>query len=567
MGTLFSAFDIARSGMQVAQVQLDVTGHNIANATKPGFSRQRVELVSRVPIDTPAGQIGRGVAIARIARLRDPFLDGLFRRQAPNLAAAELRAEFFQLVEDVFLEPSENGLSGRLNAFFDALNQFAGNVESQALRQGVLNEAGAIANLFRETVTRLDLLRTNLNDTVRGLVPQVNSLAERIALLNDRIRVAEGGGRPANDLRDDRDVLIDELSRIVGIFVRERQDGQADILIGGDELVTGGTTRVLQAVPNALLDPERNDLVEVRFADNGQLAAITNGEIAAALEMRDVTIVGIDARMDILAASIIEQINRIHTQGNGLSNLSDTVDGTNPISGLVPLDMAGLPFAFQAGSFDVTVFDSAGNVTATGTVAVTPGVTTIADLTFDIANISPDLSAGASVNDELSVTAAPGTSFVFSNDTSGILTALGFNALFTGFDARSIGVNAAIAANPSLLASAFDPDPAATGDNSAALAMAGVRNGLFLDNGTSTINDFYEGTIAQIGIDARANLGRLEVERTFVQTFEQRRQETSGVSLDEEVTNLLLFQRAFEASARVVTVTDRMLETLLNVIQ
>ena len=99
---------------------------------------------------------------------------------------------------------------------------------------------------------------------------------------------------------------------------------------------------------------------------------------------------------------------------------------------------------------------------------------------------------------------------------------------------------------------------------SAALAMAEVQNGLFLQNASMTINDFFESSIVQIGIDARSVQATFEVELTFVDGFERRRQEVSGVSLDEEVTLLLRFQRAFEASARVVTVTDRMLESLLT---
>jgi flagellar hook-associated protein 1 FlgK len=116
---------------------------------------------------------------------------------------------------------------------------------------------------------------------------------------------------------------------------------------------------------------------------------------------------------------------------------------------------------------------------------------------------------------------------------------------------------------PSLLASALSINPLDTGDNRVALAMADIRDGLFLDSGAASINDFYESTIVGIGVNARSNLENVEIERSFVESFQRRRQEVSGVSLDEEVTFLLQFQRAFEASARVVTVTDRMLDSLL----
>ena len=165
----------------------------------------------------------------------------------------------------------------------------------------------------------------------------------------------------------------------------------------------------------------------------------------------------------------------------------------------------------------------------------------------------------------LEITVAAGFSLAFSNDTSNVLTSVAVNALFNGFDARTIEVNQGILDNPQLLASGFDLDVLNTGDNRAALAMADVRNGLFLDGNTTDINAFYETTIVQLGVDARANRQSLEVERTFVQGFARRRLEISGVSIDEEVTNLLLFQRAFEASARVITVTDRMLDALMAI--
>lgn len=151
MGTLFSALDIARSGMQVAQIQLDVAAHNIANVTTRGFSRQRAELVSRGSVDRSFGQIGRGVQIGRISQTRDVFLDALFRDQSPSLASSEIQAEFYGRIEDVFLEPGPNGLSTQFNRFFDSLSEFANNVEELPVRQSVINEAQSLTSVLHET--------------------------------------------------------------------------------------------------------------------------------------------------------------------------------------------------------------------------------------------------------------------------------------------------------------------------------------------------------------------------------------------------------------------------------
>ena len=562
MGTLFSALSIARSGLQVAQVQLDIAGHNIANVNKVGFSRQRVELISRVPLSRPFGQIGRGVAIGLIARVRDPILDTLFRNQVAGLRSAELQTQFFGMIEDIFLEPTEGGMSGRINNFFQALQEFSTNVESLPIRQSVVTEAESLATLFNETARRLNTLRTNANEEIVSLVPEVNSLAERVAKLNDQIRVAEAGGNPANDLRDDRDVLLDELAGIVNIFTRERTDGQVDVLIGDQVLVNGDRFRELETVQNALLDPLRNDLVDVRFVDNGKLLTVTDGLIFGALQLRDTILVEVQNDINTLAATIIREINVVHSQGSGLVNLTSLTGSNFVTDPALALNAAGLPFTVTPGTFEVTVLDAAGSPTAGSPMTITIGAgTTLNDIVADL-NAIPEISASVTPDGALDITTAAGFSFTFSNDTTGVLAALGTNVLFTGSDAVSMGVNQVIVDDPQLLASGFSTDPDDTGDNSAALALAEVQNGLFLQNSSMTINDFFESTIVQIGIDARSTQATFEVELTFVDGFEQRRQAVSGVSLDEEITFLLQFQRAFEASARVVTVTDRMLDAL-----
>jgi flagellar hook-associated protein 1 FlgK len=197
------------------------------------------------------------------------------------------------------------------------------------------------------------------------------------------------------------------------------------------------------------------------------------------------------------------------------------------------------------------------------TINIGPG-TTLNDLAADL-NAIPNLTATVTAGGQLQVSAAGGFSFGFANDTTGALGAIGVNTLFTGTNAQDMGVNQALIDDPALLAGAYSTDPLDTGDNSAALDLAAVEEGLFFDGGTANLNDFYESLVVQIGIDARANEATLQVETTFVENFQQRRQAISGVSIDEEVTQLIQYQRAFEASARVITVTDRMLEALLAI--
>ena len=563
MGSLFSTLDIARSGLQAAQVQLEVAAHNIANVNTEGFSRQRADLTSRSPVYKTYGALGRGVEVVTIERLRDAFLDKAYRLEAAGLGEAEIKAQYYAQIEDIFLEPSEDGFGDQLDVFFDALNDFANSVEELTVRQSVIAEAETLAASLNQIAERFELLRTEANEEVKTSVEEINSLAERIAFLNDQILSVESGDNQANDLRDQRDLLIDELAGLVDITARERENGQVEVLIGSDQLVSGANWRTLEAVRNAALDDERQDLVEVRFVDNGELADVTGGSLFAALDMRDTIFVEYDQYIDDLAGNLIYALNRIQNQGNGLVNLSGTITSTNAVSDAgIALDSAGLPFAVTDGTFDVMVYDATGTLTSTTTITVTAATTTLTSLAADLDAIS-GISASV-VDGVLEISSDGDNSFTFANDSSEVLTALGVNGVFTGHDARTIAVSEHIRENPSMLTSGYSLDVLETGDNTAALEMAGLRNALLMDSGTATLNDYYESIIVNIGVEAQANEQALVVGEAAVADIEDRRLAVSGVSLDEEVTFMLQFQHAYEAAARVVTVADNMLETLLS---
>ncbi|NIA14857.1 MAG: flagellar hook-associated protein FlgK [Nitrospiraceae bacterium] len=561
LGNLFGTFNIAQTGLQAAQVQLEVAGHNIANVNREGFSRQRAELTFLEPTSRSYGLVGGGVRIQDVSRIRDEFLDIVFREQNPGLSFTEVRATYFNRMEDLFQEPGENGFGTRLSFFFDALNDFANNVEELPVRQSVITEAQSLTSLLNQLAQNIQALRTNANEEVINIVPEINSLSERIAALNQNIADAELGGAKANDVRDERDLLLDQLSGLINISFRERDNGEVDVFIAGDVVVGGSEFREMAAVRDPTLDPVRLDLVAVRFVDNDQDVDIRDGELAGALAIRDESLVLLADDIDMIAATIIEQVNRIHANGNGLDNLSGAITGTNAVNDSTnTLDAAGLPFDVTPGTFDVVVYDAA-NVPTTTTITITTA-STLDSLVADLNGI-PNFSASVTANNTISLSATAPSTFSFANDTSNVLTALGVNGLFTGTDALTMGINQDLLDNPRLITSGYSLDILETGDNSAALDMANLRTAQLLGNNSSTVNDFYESTIVRVGVDARANTDTLQVQQAFVDDFNRRRQEVSGVSIDEEVTNMLQYQRAYEASARVITTVDRMLDALL----
>ncbi len=566
MGTLFSALDIARSGLQAAQTQLDVSGHNIANVNREGYTRQRVVLNDRYPIEQTYGYIGRGVQVQTVERLRETFLDTVYRQQVPTLGAAQTRAAYYARLQDLFQEPGDSGFGTQIDDFFNALNDFANNVEEQPVRMSVVTEAQTLAQNLNEISRQIYSLRTNANEEVIHAIPEINSYAEQIAALNVNIRIAEGSGGTANDLRDERDLLLDKLSSLINVTISERQTGEVDVLVHGSQLVNATQFREIIAVPDGTLDPDRADLVALRFADNNEAVVVTDGQIFGALQARDVDTVDMQNRMDNLAAALIEQMNQVQSTGRGLVNLSGNITGSNAVTNAgTPLGTAGLPFDVTVpGSFDVTVYDAGGTPTTT-TININAG-TTLNSLAASLNGVA-NFSASVNANGTLTLGATGANTFSFGNDSSNVLTALGINSFFTGDSASNISVSDQILNDPRLLSSSFNTDVLNTGDNSAALALAQVRTATVLENNTASINDYYESTIVRLGVSARANTQTMDVVQSFVNDFQQRRQEVSGVSLDEEAVNLMQFQRAYEASAHVVSVANAMMDALMGMIQ
>ena len=577
MGSLFSTLDIARSGLQASQIQLNVAGHNVSNASVDGYSRQRAEQTTPLAISYSYGELGRGTVISEIKRIRDEYLDKIYRQELQTLGYSEVQAQYFELLEDALLETTDEAFGTRLNDFFDAMNDFANGVEEYSVREATVAEAVTLAQTLNQLANQYDDLRTNANEEIRNMIPEINSLADSIAEINIMIRDAELDGSSANDLRDERDRALDELAKLININYTERDDGQITVRIGSDVLVDETGAREIVANLAVPPNPERGDLVDVRFADNNELVEITDGELYGVLEIRDVVIPEIDARIDTLAATIIEQVNRIHSQGNGLINLSGTISSTNAVSDstlaledTVPQDDNGDPlFSIAAGSFDIVIYDdSTGNQVAGSpfTVSVDPATDSLDDLVAAInaAVTDPNFDpAVVNAGGTITLGTTSGYSFSFSNDTSGILTALGINGLFTGTDAQTISVSQHIQDEPGYLSSAYDLETLSTGDNEAALAICEIRNALVLDNNSSTLNDYYESTVAGLGVRSASNQTILATEQAFIDDLESRRLEESGVNLDEEVTLMMEYQRVYEACARVVTVANTMLDALL----
>lgn len=462
MPSLLSALNVAYTSLQAHQQALEVVGNNLSNASNPAYSRQVVSLKPGIPYTdlslhrpTTPGQIGGGVVVESLRRVRDQCLDGQIRGETSLAGEYDVLSRALGQVESVLAPAVDAGTGAALRAYFEAWHDVANQPESIAQRNLLRQRATALASSLNDDAAYLNDMRTNLDIELRQKVVEVNDLAQQIARLNPFIFRSLAAGDNPNDLLDQRDQLVEKMSRLVNVTTFVDATGQADVLLGGVDLVRRDSTNELVATS----DPTNAGLAAISFARTGSpTPAITSGEIAGLLRARDEFVPQYQARLDALAQTLATQTNGLHQAG---------------------IDLDG----------------AAGGDFFAGTAAATLRVA------------DPILS-----------------------------------------DVRKIAASGS----------------GSTGDGSNALALAELETARVMDGGASTLESYHQGTLVLIGANVLSATASSANQEQIVSQLFDKRQDRSGVSIDEELINLIRFQKGFEASARVVTAIDEMLDVVVR---
>ena len=298
------------SGLTAAQRQMEVAAHNVANVNTEGYSRQRVELVSSNPSTgvygvRGDGMRGTGVTIADVVRARSGLTDAAYRSEAGIGAAADAKASVLSRAEQV-LGPVDGGVPSALSAFWASWDQLSTNPTDTASRPGVLDAGAALAGQINSGAAQLSRLSDETLNQAKDTVDQVNRLADQIARLNTSISDAVVGQQSPNDLMDQRDELVDQLSALTGATVRTGDLQSADIYVGNRALVRGGTVEKLQVA--------NTGPATVSWALDGA-AATAGGQLGALVELSNSTLPGLQSELDALANGLRDQINAAHQAG------------------------------------------------------------------------------------------------------------------------------------------------------------------------------------------------------------------------------------------------------------
>lgn len=572
---LFSSLRLGASALRAQQTGITVTGQNLANVNTEGYTRQRVHMSA---VSAPQGAspplAGRGVEVQRIARQVNEFLVTSIRDQGGSLASLEERDRIMQQVEGILNELGENDLSTGMDAFFSAVQEWGNNPQDSGLREGVLQAGSLLSQRFNSLGDQLNDLRTNINSEVSSAVDEVNTLTSEIAELNRGIVAMESGqevmsGKNANELRDKRDEALRRLAGIVNISVSEQSTGSVTVSIGGDYAVMDGKFRAVE------LSEEVVDGVLVStpiFSDNLVPLNLRSGRLHGLMEARDTLVTDVVDDLDTLADTFMKEVNAIQTTGYGLQGYSSLTSWETAPSGTnVALNQSGLSRTVTNGSFTIQVRNANdGTVTPVQIQIDADGIgfdTTLESLRDEI---NADMtSAGftditATLNSEgrlvLASASAPLT-FSFTGDSAGALHALGWGTMFQGSGARGMEVNEVLLDNTDFLAGGTSVNVA---DNTNVLNLVGLRTSGVLGGGSQTLEEYYRGLVGSVGTqtarlhDTAANQGAV------VTSLENERQAVSGVNVDEEIVNLMTYQRAFQGAARYISVVDDLLDTLIN---
>ncbi|MEQ8176491.1 MAG: flagellar hook-associated protein FlgK, partial [Syntrophomonadaceae bacterium] len=340
----FFGLEIGKRAIFVNQTALNTVGHNMANANTTGYSKQVSDLTAAIPYCTPSltsstsvGQLGTGVTIQAVERMRDAYVDRQYRYENTSAGYWEATQQGLDKIEVIINEPTESGLRSVIDEFWKSWENLAANPENSSTRAVVTQRGEALADTFQHMYKQLIDLKTDLNANVQINVDQINTLASQVKDLNVQIAAIMTSGQSPNDLQDKRDVLIDELSKLVNINITDGENNMVNIQIGGRALVQG-------AFYNKLDTEEDSDGMHmVVWEDTRVRTDISGGEIRAFLDARgktslsqekepsayNETVPNLIEQLNYLAKSIITRTNQVHSQGYSLNNKTGEPDNTD----------------------------------------------------------------------------------------------------------------------------------------------------------------------------------------------------------------------------------------------
>ncbi|MCF8240160.1 MAG: flagellar hook-associated protein FlgK [Melioribacteraceae bacterium] len=445
-------FDISRSGLKTYQNALNLTSHNVTNASNPDFSRQRISLGTEIPDYRAKIVFGSGVKISDVSRIQDNITEIQLRKYTQTTSFYEKQSKYLTNIETLLNEPSELGLSNYIGSFFDSWDELAVNPGSNELRTNVIESAKKMTSKLNDVYSGISQVKDNILADAEALVNVLNAKLKELQSVNSQIKETSLIGDSNNDLLDERDKLIKEIAQYGNINVSIDNNNVANVSVGG--IFAADDNHYAEFMADV-----SGDKLSIKTSDGNASIALTGGELYAATRTYSKLIPDYLNSLDQVATSLMSSVNQLHSQG-------------------------------------YTIHEP------------------------------------------------PRQNIDF----------------FTDYGKGFLEINGELLNDNRMIAISSDGN---NGDNQIALRIAGLKNEKLIDG--KTILEKYIDFTSSLGIEKQISDDNYETHDLVLQKLNEQRASFSGVSVDEEITNILKYQRAYEASARLTQVADELLQTLLNI--
>lgn len=619
MQSSFAGIELGKRGLIAHNRALSTTGHNVTNASTEGYSRQRAELSTVNPLTRPgltrperAGQLGQGVEVSRIERVRDEILEGRIVSQANTETYWEERDKYVLMLEQIYNEPTEESIRGDLDRFWDSWQELSMHPAQQSSREAVLERGKTLVDNINGRYNDLDRIRRMLEDEIQGAVTEVNDLGREVAELNREIRSAEAAGDDPNDLYDRRDLLVERLGQFANVSTDRRDPDEFRVTIDGHHLIQGTVFKDMRTEG----DSNNSGYSRVVWEHSGEEIEFSGGRLGAFLELRDDDVRGEIQNLDNMAVNFSDLVNEIHREGYGSNGRTDRdffvqepfventlgnvdrdgdgavdssylfrMSGTNEVDpneqigleGTITLSGPDGPVDVEYNSSDtveqvISRINNAGaevvarinrnnQITLKGTPA--ENVDNPDFVVRDVADSGEFLVGYAGILGE------SGENGAYSWQTPDAVASLREDTDFAVAPERNpsawLGINPEIEQEPATIAAGLSRQgrDGEVGDGGAAEAIAQLRQEPVMVGQISTFDDYFADTAARIGLKGEQAREQFDTAELTMKELRDWRDSISGVNIDEELSQMIKFQHGYNAAARFVTQVDRMLETII----
>jgi flagellar hook-associated protein 1 FlgK len=563
---LFSILSVGTRGLFASTMGMDVAGQNISNADVEGYSRKRLTTTADYRYDSTFGQMGFGVDVVNIQRMRDGMIDEQIRRQNQQVGMYTAHDDTLQKIENVFSEPGANGLQTYIDNFFDSWQNVINNPADLSARTMVRTSAEIMNDVFHNVSGELTALKESLNENIAQSAKRANELLKEIANVNTEVGAVEMGDQKANDSRDRRDVLLKELSGLINVDTIENDQGQISVTSNGNMLVSPSGYRQIETTTQSFTLPDGTQFsnIGLRFADSKRAFVPTQGTIKGYYDSRDVIVPAYQAQIDTMATTLVTKVNELHQRGYSLNGYTGNAFFNSDTTGAS--DIALAPEIIN----DVqNIAAASGGAPIAATQAAIPAGQ--ADFgTLPLPQLSKTLG-------RLWVVGDPANQEARNMVRGSVIVQAGATTLIEGVDYHIDYVNGTMQMlhggyNGQALTVDFNYDTgqfAGPGDNSNALTIAQLRHQLTmspdpLGNETNTFSQYYSAFIGQLGLQRNEATANLETRQYLVTQYESHQEAIAGVSLDEEMADIIKYQHTYTATARLISTASQMLDVLMS---